>query len=81
MNKIIKEHTLTKGFRVVLIETGSEIPFEICTQQHWSTHADRPHDDHRYDGYRNCVCEWAVSKTEAVSMYEAMIQSQSRWYK
>ena len=80
MSKIISEYALKPGYRVVLMEIDYDLPYQISSQQHYTTHADRPHDDHDENGWRNCTTVFAKSREEAGQKFQDMIRSEKRWF-
>lgn len=80
MSKIISETTLQPGYRVVILGIDYVLPYQISFQQHYTTHADRPHWDHDADGWRDCTVVFAKTREEADQKYQEMIQREKRWY-
>ena len=80
MSKIISEYALKPGYRVVLMEIDYDLPYQISSQQHYTTHADRPHWDHDENGWRDCTVSFATSREEADQKFQDMIRSEKRWF-
>lgn len=80
MSKIIMEYALAPGYRVTLRKIDFRLPYQISSEQHYTTHSDRPHWDHDADGWRQCVVEFASNLKDAEVKYNELIESEKRWH-